>query len=402
MPRSPHTQKEKVNLAASSWLPSLSRWLLYLIFFFAPTQLGLHFWPDSALIYGIRVDYLSPTLYFLDLLIVFYLLVQKISHLPLKSSGWYLKSLLPFLLVNLLFSTNPLSTLSWSLHFSLYFLFLFSLSFPLIRRLAPILLLSLITQLALALIQVALGHSLQGLLYYLGERMVSVGSPNIAQAVFMDRVVLRAYGTFSHPNILAGWLVISLLILRRLNPRRFVLAISGALTILGVFLTQSRSSALALFGIIIPFYFLRSLRSRLLYFAFFLVLSSYFLFPIFISRSDLSLTERLDLQGISFQVIRQFPLFGTGAQASISTYPVVSPSLRLLQPDHNSFTLFLSWFGLVGVFSLLSFLTSNIYHLFPILPLLLLDHYLLTSPQGLFILLFYLALHYFYVQNHRQ
>ncbi|KKU44336.1 MAG: hypothetical protein UX59_C0001G0055 [Microgenomates group bacterium GW2011_GWA1_46_7] len=354
----------------------------------------MHFWPDSALIYGIRVDYLSPTLYFLDLLIVFYLLVQKISHLPLKSSGWYLKSLLPFLLVNLLFSTNPLSTLSWSLHFSLYFLFLFSLSFPLIRRLAPILLLSLITQLALALIQVALGHSLQGLLYYLGERMVSVGSPNIAQAVFMDRVVLRAYGTF--------WLVISLLILRRLNPRRFVLAISGALTILGVFLTQSRSSALALFGIIIPFYFLRSLRSRLLYFAFFLVLSSYFLFPIFISRSDLSLTERLDLQDVSLQVIRQFPLFGTGAQASISTYPVVSPSLRLLQPDHNSFTLFLSWFGLVGVFSLLSFLTSNIYHLFPILPLLLLDHYLLTSPQGLFILLFYLALHYFYVQNHRQ
>jgi len=233
--------------------------------------------------------------------------------------------------------------------------------------------------------------------------MVSVGSPNIAQAVFMDRVVLRAYGTFSHPNIFAGWLVISLLIFRRLNPRRFVLVISGSLTILGVFLTQSRSSALALFGIIIPFYFLRSLRSRVFYFIVLLSSLVYLLTsPILTRPLDLSVTERLILQTNSLTIFTRWPLFGTGAQASISTYPVVSPSLRLLQPDHNSFTLFLSWFGVVGVFSLLSFLTSNIYHLFPILPLLLLDHYLLTSPQGLFILLFYLALHYFYVQNHRQ
>jgi hypothetical protein len=41
-------------------------------------------------------------------------------------------------------------------------------------------------------------------MYYLGERSVSVGSPAVALGSFMHEVVLRAYGTFGHPNVLAG------------------------------------------------------------------------------------------------------------------------------------------------------------------------------------------------------
>ena len=68
-------------------------------------------------------------------------------------------------------------------------------------------------QVVLAVLQVALGHTLQGPFYWLGERAISVATPNAARAEVFGRVVLRAYGTFSHPNILAGWLVVSLLIL---------------------------------------------------------------------------------------------------------------------------------------------------------------------------------------------
>ena len=238
-------------------------------------------------------------------------------------------------------------------------------------------------------------------MYYLGERSVAVGQPAIALGTLMDTVVLRAYGTFGHPNVLAGWLAVSLLIIlkltlaKKLNIGNWLLVISTITTIVGVFLTQSRSAALALYGLIIPFYLINKLKTRFTYFVFLLVSSSYLLSSYPPPRADLSNTERLTLQGLSLSVVKTYPLFGTGANASISTYPAISPSNRLLQPDHNSFTLFLSWFGIFGVLALLyslrPLLASNIYLLVPLAPLLALDHYFSTSPQGLFIFLLYVS-----------
>lgn len=376
--------------------PTASSFLASLIVFFSATQLGIHFWPSSTLVYGIRIDYLSPTLYFLDLLILTYLFSLKSKILNLKS----LFPFFPLLLTNLLFSTTPLSTLSWSLHLLLYSIFLISLSpSSLPQLLTRILPLTLLFQVVLATTQFILGHSVGGPLYYLGERMVAVGSPAVALGSFMGQVVLRAYGTFSHPNVLAGYAVVALLIVFEL--RRQHQSSVGAkavwimvlLSSLLVFLTQSRSAALAMFGLVIPFYLINKIQLRLTYFVIlgFLVIGHWSLvIPI---RPDLSMTERLDLQGLSLQVIRSFPVFGTGAQASISTYPTVAPNFRLLQPDHNSLTLFFSWFGLFGTLAILSVITR----LVPLrgiiagLPLFALDHYLLTSPQGLFIFLLYLT-----------
>ena len=404
--------------------------LASLVVFFSSTQLGLHFWPLSTLVYGIRIDYLSPTLYFLDILLILYLSLS--IHLP--STIYHLLPLVPILLTNLLYSHNPLATLSWSLHLILYLLFLTTLRSnprgsqkitikP--RGLQVALTLSLLFQTILASLQVYLGHSLGGFLYYLGERSVAVGSPNIALGSFVGHVVLRAYGTFGHPNVLAGWAVITLLIILFLSPARSVLKrktwlqaklgsaaaertdLNGTLrlllpltlTTLLILLAQSRSALISLFGIIIPFYLLNNFKSRIIYFV--IILSTIYALPstIYPIRSDLSLSQRLNLQGVSLQVISHYPIFGTGAQASISTYPaLLQPKPRGvggLQPDHNSLTLILSWFGLFGALALLYalrilHLRPTIYHLLPLAPLILLDHYLFTSPQGLFILLLYL------------
>ncbi|GAB4026329.1 MAG: hypothetical protein Fur0011_1620 [Candidatus Microgenomates bacterium] len=280
----------------------------------------------------------------------------------------------------------------------LYTLFTLSLSISDIRyTIGKILLLSSLFQLTLATVQVFLGHSLQGPLYYLGERIVSVGRPGVALASFMDHVVLRAYGTFGHPNVLAGWLVIVTLIIYRLKSKSPIRNLLFVIPALGIFLTQSRSAALAYFGIIIPFYVFKSLRFRALCFAIIFSLAIGHWSLVIPDRADLSLTERQDLQQLSLQVIQKYPLFGTGANASISTYPEIDSSFRLLQPDHNSFTLFLSWFGLIGVSAIIyyyrhyfEFRISHFGFLMPIFPLLLFDHYLLTSPQGLLILLLYL------------
>jgi len=381
--------------------------LIGLIIFFSATQLGLHFWPLSTLVYGIRIDYLAPTIYLLDLLIVGYLIARKCfftNTTPVNISLIY-----PILLVNLLYSQNPLATLSWSLHFFLYYLFLISLrsAHKFVIRFA--LALSLLFESILSLLQIYLGHSLGGLLYYLGERNISVGSPNIALGTFMDHVVLRAYGTLSHPNILAGYAVISFLIILKINKSKILLPLLS--TTLLVLLTQSRAAAIALFGIIIPFSLIKNLKLRAAYLIILMIVV--FRFGVMTpSRSDLSFVERLNLQQVSLSAIAKYPLFGTGAQSSISTYPSVVPSFRLLQPDHNSFTLFLSWFGIFGVLATLYILRSQfenlrIYDLkfvVPLLPLLLLDHYLLTSPQGVLILLLYfaVAVNYSHVQKNRE
>ena len=246
-------------------------------------------------------------------------------------------------------------------------------------------------------------------MYCLGERSVTVGQPAVAVGTFMDSVVLRAYGTFGHPNVLAGWSVVALLITIQLHKqravRKFGIYFPLLLTTLIVLLTQSRSAALTLFALVIPFYAIKKFKPRLIYFAIILSSLFYLLPSMSPPRSDLSTSQRLSLQGLSLKVIAQHPVFGTGTQASISVYPSVAPENRLLQPDHNSLTLFLSWFGIFGllaiVYVLRSSLSSIFYLLIPLAPLLALDHYPPTSPQGLFIVLTYsyVALNYSHAQK---
>lgn len=162
-----------------------------------------------------------------------------------------------------------------------------------------------------------------------------------------------------------------------------------------VLLTQSRSAALTLFGIIIPFYFIKNIKYSLIYLV--VILSTTYYLPSLVipTRSDLSSSGRLTLQSLSLSIIRSFPVFGTGAQSSISTYPVVDSSVRLLQPDHNSFTLFLSWFGIFGLIAVLYSLkptTHNLRSLLPMLPLLLFNHS--SSPPHKDCLFFFYILKY--------
>lgn len=374
---------------------ALNKLLPSLIIFLSFTQLSLHFWPDSAFVYGIRVDYLSPSLYLLDILIIIYLSVTKKLSL-LASFSW----LLLIIAFNLLFSLNPLSTLSWSFHLVIFLLF--TRSQPPLPIIAYSLAGAMVFQTFLGLSQVLLGRTLQGPLYWLGERALNISSPNVAKWELFGELLLRPYGTFSHPNTLAGSLVVALLIIIHLRqkykdlPRRLTI-LSCSVAVVGVILSQSAAAALSLFGLVIPFYLLRSLRLRLVY-----LLSLFFAVALFFtppSPTALSVVERLNLQRVSLDVISRYPVFGTGAMASLTAYPGVYPPHRLLQPDHNSFTLFFSWFGLSGIFFIIyifrAFLISKLKFLIvisPLLPLLLFDHYLLTSIQGLFIFLLYLRI----------
>ena len=65
-----------------------------------------------------------------------------------------------------------------------------------------------ITESLLGLAQVINGGSLGGIWYWIGERRFSFSSIGIAQMSLWGEGMLRAYGSFSHPNSLAGFLLI--------------------------------------------------------------------------------------------------------------------------------------------------------------------------------------------------
>jgi len=106
----------------------------------------------------------------------------------------------------------------------------------------------------LALGQVVSGGSLGGVFYWLGERKFDYLSLGIARISWFGDQYVRAYGTFSHPNSLAGFLLVGIILINEIGTvtnrsvRRWVINWMG---IMGIILTGSR----LVWGIILIFNF---------------------------------------------------------------------------------------------------------------------------------------------------
>ena len=64
---------------------NLEKLTFYLLILLLPTQLGKHFWPSFSQVLGIRIDYLSSTLYLTDLLILLLLMLWLTRNLKRSS-----------------------------------------------------------------------------------------------------------------------------------------------------------------------------------------------------------------------------------------------------------------------------------------------------------------------------
>jgi len=62
----------------------------------------------------------------------------------------------------------------------------------------------------IAWIQFINQSSIGGLLWFLGERTFDVTTPGIATAIMNNKLILRPYATFPHPNVLAGFITVLL------------------------------------------------------------------------------------------------------------------------------------------------------------------------------------------------
>lgn len=397
------------------------RRLFFLLIIFLPTQLGLHLWPDWSYVLGRRIDYLSPIFYFTDLLIIGTLVSWwweqsrsrghfiKLSRKVIGASG----VIVGFIFVNIIFAVSPpVAAYKW-----IKILEFFCLGYYMIRtkvRVTDILVpiqVAVLYSSVLALIQFLMQHSLGGVFWILGERSFALDTPGIARFTlclpggFSCGNVLRAYGTFPHPNVLGGFIAAALPFLiyqmfhlkhsRPLSLTVMVLSLSGLLV------TFSRSAwFVGLLVSSITYYILWKKHSTpavfvglrqhiipVLSFCFFIAVLVFF-FP---SAADESVIRRQELLQAAGTLLLHHPLTGTGLGNFLVSLPGIFSGRagNFLQPVHNIYMLWIAetgFFGLFGVLFIILFLRKQFIALFHLI-LLRHDHIVLLLPVTGFLLL---------------
>ncbi len=358
--------------------------LLFLTLLFLPTQLGKHFWPDFSYIYSLKIDYLSPTIYFWDVLVVALLLVWILRRPKINKIA--LSLFLFFLLTQVLSLIGAANIQAGLVRLEQYWvaglfgIFLASADFNKLKKKIYLpLFLGILGESLLAISQFIKGSTLG--LWILGERSFTISTPGIAKFDFQGVQFLRPYATFSHPNVLAGYMLVAIALLRK----KYITFLAA----LTIFLTMGRTAILA--GFIPAVFFLK--RKHLIFLVVLLLVLSPILFTRFTSIlnfDNLALIRREELAGNAFQMFLKNPLFGIGLNnfiPAVASELITGPN-RFLQPVHNIFLLTLSETGIVGLIGLLFLIGFPIKRIFNLLPwfviifLGMFDHYFLTLPQG--------------------
>ena len=426
--------------------------LFYLLILFLPTQFGKHFFPAFSFVSGVRVDYLSPTLYLTDILVLFlfifwifskgkfsifnfqFLIKSKFKNFnfsnisnsfQISNFKFQIGLLATIVLIGIFFSNNQ--AVGWyGLLKLVEFVFLGFYIAGNIKRLnlgIVLILLSagILLESFLAIFQYINQGSIDGVFYLLGERNFSSMTPGIANASINGELVLRPYGTFSHPNVLAGFLVIAMtLISSKLKVksskfRKSITMVSLVVGTVALLLTMSRIAILIWLFILLTLVFIKTKKyfknKFIIYYLLFIILivgSIFWLSPLRfrffdIKTTDESVVKRQELINDSFTMIKSNPIFGVGLNNFLVELPSVhkqTNNVFYLQPVHNIYLLILTQTGMIGLafFTWFIFKTfkrlkfENSFHpdrigikfqiLFIALALGLFDHYFLTLQQG--------------------
>lgn len=333
---------------------------LFVLLFVLPFQLGRHFWPDASYLLGLRVSYLSPAIYLIDLAVIVFGLLSLLTT-PLRVKKIAPVCFLPLLITIVFMAINWYSAQSkvifeYATTRNIVLLVFFALVYRYPREIKKtvflVLPLHVLLQLIVSIMQVASNSSVGGIFYWLGERSFDITTPAIARSEIFGHLFLRAYGTFSHPNSLAGFVgVIYFLILSKAR-LTWLDKTTLVLSILTIILTASHSAILILLFLTIDFLFRRTNLSKsltwlsLAFFGLVTLLSS---FALSNPNSD-SILLRWRLIVLSGKIITTHPFFGTGIGNFLPALVGLLPQSGFywLQPVHNIYLLALSEIGLVG------------------------------------------------------
>lgn len=373
--------------------------IFYLLLIFFPTNLAKHFNFSQSYVLGILIDYLSPAIYLIEILVLLLLVVSPWKRprrgIFITLIFLFLISLLPSVFVGSfrIISLYRFIEIALWLFFGLWV----SENIQWKERGRVFLFLSwgVFWVSLLALGQFFLQRSVLGY-WFLGEPFLSPSMAGLAKTGFLGREVLRAYGTFPHPNVLGG--VLSILLVWFLSVKRWR---SFLLGLGGVLVSFSRVALLSLLG---------GLAGLSLW-------AKRFSFVVFDYQgliSSFSISRRWELLRSSWEMFKNSPLLGMGLghfTINLPDFGIPSGLTLFIQPVHNVFALIASESGIFALFIFLLILVMALREtirrkrfiltisLLQLIFLGLFDHYLYTLPQGLFILLLTLGLSFSYSDN---
>jgi len=370
--------------------------IFYLFIFLLPTQFGKHFWLDFSYVLGQRVDYLSPTLYTTDILVIALFLISlfknKIRVNPIFSLTVLFLSVSIFLSANVFVGWYGLLKF-FELSFLVWYISQNSKPITHNSKLFILFSIGILFESLLAIFQIIHQGSLGGIFYFFGERSFTASTPGIANASVGGQLILRPYGTFSHPNMLAGYLVVAMLLVvyfwrkqKNVIPAKAgiqknlgsliksgmtienaLLALVLFLGSLALFLSLSRVAIVSwiIAGLMLAFFYTKEKLKRSFLFiglgvlTFLVLLFVFFpelIFRFAISPMDESVVMREQLAKTAFAMIASHPLFGVGLNNFISSIPQFSQSSFILQPVHSIYLLVAAELGIPGLLFFLGLL----------------------------------------------
>lgn len=384
--------------------------------FLAPLNLFFKWHETNAYVSGIFTDYLLPKIWIAEIPVLLAIIVwawkkirdkKKKNTAFLKKNAWIVLGVLALLLRQFF---SPLPEVSLLYFWRMVELSLFAWC---LKELWPTLHHKLIqVTLALTVLFQAGVLTLQffrqkPLFEYmvLGETQFS-GPINITRVLFKTGQVIVPYGTTAHPNIAAGVIAIFgalWLSLRTKTKRAFgwkELAFVGVIS-WALFLTQSWSATVA-FVLFLCWQMFPIIQkhARTLALSFLLLIPALLVFA-----SDRWLNEmiyrRTFLNAHAVATFQQQPFLGTGLgmfTTTLKNAPSTHELVRFVQPTHNLPLLWLAETGVLGILLLFLAVRAGIFSqqkngwLLMIVPILSLDHYLLTQWVGAFSLIAILAI----------
>jgi O-antigen ligase len=386
---------------------------LFLFLLAIPTQLGRHFWPVWSQVMGIRVDYLSPTLYLVDIFWVLWMGFRfcRKSKLDIKKIVSFENIIfLLLIVVNVMVAGDRgvaiyrwVRIVQWIISLKA----LIAEKENVKEYLKIIIPIWVIGESLLGLAQVINGGSLGGIWYWIGERRFSFSSIGIAQMSLFGEGMLRAYGSFSHPNSLAGFLLIVWWYWGRNKNKNVIYWIVYWAALLGIGVSGSRwvwgiTLLLFLFGEIKRNNWKKVVGRGLLAAGLVLIMLSvisanYEIGDFFVGWDSDSFNKREALFVAGIKMVKESPLLGIGAGNFVYRLPQYQKNSGSfwLQPAHNIFLLGWSEIGILGVIlvglkvgvSKKSKVLKQNWVLMGIVAMTgLMDHYWLTLPQNSWLL----------------
>lgn len=235
--------------------------------------------------------------------------------------------------------------------------------------------LSIVFESSIALSQWIRQTSIGGWIYWFGERSFYASTPGIALVDIKGSLYLRPYGTLPHPNVLGGFLALSLTAITfvivsvtsqaKSKKKGITLLVIGTCYVLGILAlcitfslsaVVSYATGIALIGLYVWKNKEFSKKLKYIFLGFFIVAVCITSAVAWTKLTSLQTAKdvqiRVNLNSIALQMFVEKPINGSGINSfipNLQKYKTTESSLRSIQPVHNIYLLILAETGLIGV-----------------------------------------------------